>query len=182
MDIFYHGTDEDLTGDIEPLYLTPSKALAEMNGKNVYAFSIKPDAEWFDMSQVEYSLPSMDSLGYNQVATEKLQNKGYDVVWDSEDYAKGAKQLFVINPDVLKRVETTEEAFMRDLNRLFENEENEEREHSDEHVADNTKKVVVGGEEKLLMMDDEEITEEELYEMIRDAVRAELNEFMNYNT
>ena len=104
---WYHGTDSPLEGDIKPLYLTPSKNLADMLGKEVYAFKIKPEAKWFDMGSKESGpyLFSMDTIGYLPDKWEDFTSYGVDVVWDVPDFRKGFEQIFVVDTDVLEMVD-----------------------------------------------------------------------------
>ena len=104
---WYHGTDSPLEGDIKPLYLTPSKNLADMLGKEVYAFKIKPEAKWFDMGSKETGpyLFSMDTIGYLPDKWEDFTSYGVDVVWDVPDFRKGFEQIFVVDTDVLEMVD-----------------------------------------------------------------------------
>ena len=104
---WYHGTDSPLEGDIKPLYLTPSKNLADMLGKEVYAFKIKPEAKWFDMGSKETGpyLFSMDTIGYLSDKWEDFTSYGVDIVWDVPDFRKGFEQIFVVDPDVLEQVD-----------------------------------------------------------------------------
>lgn len=114
--IWFHGTREKFSGDLRPMYLTPSKALASMHGK-IYQFKIDDDAKWLNIDQVEHFIPSMDSIGYVEGWAEKLRKKGWDVVWDKPDYLRGYKQIYVANPDVLKPIENIDEA--ANLNQLL---------------------------------------------------------------
>lgn len=118
IDVWYHGTKEDFSGALKPLYLTPTKNLASMHG-NIHAFRMDENAKWLDISTVEYFIPSMDSIGYNKKALEKLKNKGWDVVWDSEDYSRGYQQIFVLNPDVLRPVNIKQEMLKRMINKMI---------------------------------------------------------------
>ena len=104
---WYHGTDSPLEGDIKPLYLTPSKNLADMLGKEVYAFKIKPKAKWFDMGSKETGpyLFSMDTIGYLPDKWEDFTSYGVDVVCDVPDFRKGFEQIFVVDTEVLEMVE-----------------------------------------------------------------------------
>lgn len=103
--IWYHGTKEKLEEPIRPLYLSSSKSVATLYGK-VYAFTIDPGAKWLDLDKVEFYTPSMDGIGYSETWPEKLRSKGWDVVWDSEDYLRGHAQIFILNPKVLQLVES----------------------------------------------------------------------------
>lgn len=106
--IWYHGTKENFSGPVRPIYLTPSKALASMHG-DLVAFKIDPSAKWLDTDEVEYFVPGMDSIGYIDGWAEKLRNRGWDVIWDSADYKRGHQQIYVVNPDVLNVITPTSE-------------------------------------------------------------------------
>lgn len=103
--LWYHGTREKFEGPLRPLYLSPSKAVANMHGK-IYTFTLDSNAKWLDIGEVIYYTPSMDSIGYSAEWPEKLKKKGWDVVWDSEDFARGHEQIFVLNPEILQPVAT----------------------------------------------------------------------------
>lgn len=120
--IWYHGTKEKFEGEFKPLYLSSSKSLASLHGK-VHAFTLDPNAKWLDISEVVYYTPGMDSIGYSTTWPEKLKNKGWDVVWDSEDYARGYPQIFVLNPKILNPIESELTETIDSLVKLVLNEE-----------------------------------------------------------
>lgn len=107
VEVWHHGGE--IEGPLRSMYLTPSKALASLHG-DLHSFMIDPGAKWLDTDKVEYFIPGMDSLGYTEGWDEKLRNKGYDVVWDSSDYKRGHQQIYVVNPEVLKNVDTFDES------------------------------------------------------------------------
>ena len=103
--VWYHGSDGTLDGDLKALYLTPSRALADMLGEEVHSFKIKPDAKWLDIGGVEYDHFSMDTIGYSQNQIQDLMEEGVDIVWDVDDFDKGFQQIYVVNPKVLESPE-----------------------------------------------------------------------------
>ena len=104
---WYHGSRQGLSQDLKSLYLTPSEALASLHGK-VYEFSISPDAKWLNLSKVSMgpmAMVTMDSVGYKEKQMELIRAEGFDIVWDSGDYARGNEQIFVLNPEMASVVE-----------------------------------------------------------------------------
>jgi hypothetical protein len=99
--IWYHGGK--LTGPVRPLYLTSSRAVAELvaGPKYVHPFRIDQEARWVDLGSLTASYPSMDSLGYDRRAIERLKAMGADVVIDEADFRRGHPQIFVLHPEVL---------------------------------------------------------------------------------
>ena len=102
---WYHGSGGALEGDLRALYLTPSRALASMLGKEVHSFKIKSNAKWIDIGAVEYDHLSMDTIGYSQKQVQELKQEGTDIVWDIDDFNNGFQQVYVINPDILEPVD-----------------------------------------------------------------------------
>jgi cytidyltransferase-like protein len=103
--VWHHGTRGELEGDLDSLYLTPSKALADMLGDKVYSFKIKPNAKWLDIGTPEHDHLSMDTIGYMQKEIESLKSEGVDIVWDIDDFNGGFQQVYVVNPQVLETFE-----------------------------------------------------------------------------
>jgi hypothetical protein len=99
---WYHGGPID--GPLGTMHLSPSEALASMYG-TVHVFRIKPSAKWLDLADGQMlKSVSMDSLGYNENAIKRVQERGYDIVWDSHDFHRGYEQIFVSNPDALDAI------------------------------------------------------------------------------
>jgi len=115
--IWYHGSSNFLKKPLQPLYLTPSKALAKMFGK-AYAFKIKPNAKWLNLDNYEFFAPHIDSFGHAPEAVKRLKKLGYDIVWDSADYKRGQQQIYVLNPKVLNFLGLIKETNI--FNSLFE--------------------------------------------------------------
>tara|TARA_Y100000034_G_scaffold33377_1_gene40923 strand:+ start:837 stop:1214 length:378 start_codon:yes stop_codon:yes gene_type:complete len=105
VDIWYHGSDEPISGALKSLYLTDDEALANIGGRShVYKFQISPSANWLDLSDIQMgplALVSMDSLGYNPHQIERIREEGYDVVWQSDEFSL-YRQIFVVSPNVIR--------------------------------------------------------------------------------
>jgi hypothetical protein len=106
---WYFSSDEPSLKDLKPMYLVPSKDTAEMMGKHVLAFKIKPGAKWFDLGadeDLKRILPyNLDTLGYLRDRWADFTYRDIDVVWDIPDYKQGFEKIFVVNPDVLEQVD-----------------------------------------------------------------------------
>lgn len=109
--VWYHGSDRPLSAvSSKPIYLTTAPALARLNAGprgHVAAFKLKSGARWYDIGHMDAPglLPSMDSLGYDRQAMQKLKAQGVDVAWDASDFHRGQDQIVVLTPKLLKRVE-----------------------------------------------------------------------------
>ena len=106
---WYFSSDEPNLKDLKPMYLVPSRDTAEMMGKHVLAFKIKPGAKWFDLGadeDLKRILPyNLDTLGYLRDRWDDFTYRDIDVVWDIPDYKQGFEKIFVVNPDVLEQVD-----------------------------------------------------------------------------
>ena len=106
---WYHSSDEAQMKDLQPMYLVPNKQTAEMMGKHVHAFTIKPSAKWFDLGadeEMKRMIPyNLDTLGYLKDRWDDFTYRDIDIVWDIPDYKEGFEKIFVVNPDVLEPAE-----------------------------------------------------------------------------
>jgi len=106
---WYFSSDESELGDLKPMYLVPSRETAEMMGKHVHAFNIKPQAKWFDLGadeEMKRMLPyNLDTLGYLRDRWDDFTYRNIDIVWDIPDYKQGFEKIFVVNPDILEPTE-----------------------------------------------------------------------------
>jgi len=106
---WYYSADEPIGDSLEPMYLVPSREIAEMTGKHVYAFEFKPGAKWFDIGGNEDTKKlapyNIDTLGYLSNRWEDFTYKNIDVVWDIPDFKQGFEKIFVVNPEALEQVD-----------------------------------------------------------------------------
>jgi cytidyltransferase-like protein len=61
---WYYSTNEKIGEDLEPMYLTLNKNVAEAMGENVYAFTINSDSVWHRSSEDSYDI---DTIGYSDI-------------------------------------------------------------------------------------------------------------------
>ena len=103
-DVWYHGSGKGISGALRPFYLTDDEAIAGMLGSQLYKFQINPAANWLDLSDIQMgplAMVSMDSVGGNQKQIAQIREKGYDIVWQKDEFPL-YRQIFVINPHVVK--------------------------------------------------------------------------------
>jgi cytidyltransferase-like protein len=104
---WYHASEEPTMDKLEPMYLVPSRDTAEMMGKHVHAFKIKPGSKWFDIGGDDKNiLPyNIDTLGLMKHRWDDFTYRNIDVVWDIPDYKQGYERIFVVNPKALEPTE-----------------------------------------------------------------------------
>jgi len=95
---WYFGTDGELGENLEPMYLTLSKDVAEAMGKNVYAFKISENSVWYESSEDSYDI---DTIGYSDINLEESADS-FDVLWDPIQFKEGYETIYVINTSILE--------------------------------------------------------------------------------
>ena len=95
---WYFGTNEDLSEDFSPMYLTLNKYVAEAMGKNVYAFTINEESVWHTSVNGSYDV---DTIGYSDACLSEALNS-FDILWEPMQFSEGFETIFVVNPSVLE--------------------------------------------------------------------------------
>ena len=105
---WYFSSDKPSLNSLEPMYLVPTMDAAEMLGDYVFPFKIKPGAKWFNIGGDDKKiLPySIDTLGYLKHRWDDFTYRNIDIVWDIPDFNQGYEKIFVVNPDVLERLDS----------------------------------------------------------------------------
>jgi len=95
---WYYGTNEELGENLEPMYLTLNKHVAEAMGENVYAFTINSDSVWHRSSEDSYDI---DTIGYSDINLAEAGDS-FDVLWDPFQFKEGYETIYVINTSILE--------------------------------------------------------------------------------
>ena len=105
---WYFSSDKPSLNSLEPMYLVPTMDAAEMLGDYVFPFKIKPGAKWFNIGGDDKKiLPyNIDTLGYLKHRWDDFTYRNIDIVWDIPDFNQGYEKIFVVNPDVLERLDS----------------------------------------------------------------------------
>jgi len=96
---WYFGTNDKLKENIEPLYLTLNKHLAETMGKYVYSFTISENSRWASSdTNSQYDIDTIGSISINLSESDN----GFDVFWDPEQFKEGFETIYVVNTSILE--------------------------------------------------------------------------------
>ena len=97
-EVWYFGTNEELGEDLQPMYLTLNKHIAEMMGENVYAFTINADSVWHRSSDDSYDI---DTIGHADINLSEASDS-FDVLWDPAQFREGYETIYVVNTSILE--------------------------------------------------------------------------------
>lgn len=95
---WYFGTNTQLGENLEPMYLTLSKHIAECMGKFVYAFTISEESVWNKSSEDTYDI---DTIGYSDINLSEASDS-FDVLWDPAQFKEGYETIYVLNTSILE--------------------------------------------------------------------------------
>ena len=101
-EVWYYACNEEISGDLQPVYLTLNKHLAESMGKYVYAFQINSDSVWHMASSENNRFSfDIDTIGHSDINLSEA-SEAFDVLWDPVQFKEGFETIYVVNPSVLE--------------------------------------------------------------------------------
>ena len=95
---WYFGTDNKIGEDLQPMYLTLNKNIAEAMGSYLYSFTISENSVWRESSDDSYDI---DTIGYSGTNLAEASNS-FDILWDPSQFKEGYETIFVVNTNILE--------------------------------------------------------------------------------